>query len=291
MISVIITAYKEPSTIGRAIESLMNQNFNKKYDIVVVCPDDETANIIKKYKNVKLIRDKNKGKPAALNLAFDCCKKSDVLVLTDGDVYVDSNSLSELIKPFNDPNVGAVSGRPVSLNSRNNLYGYWSHLLTDVGAHETRMLLSRKNKFIVCSGYLMAIRNIIESIPEESLSDDAVISNLVYGKGYTIAYSPKALVYVKYPNNFKDWLKQKRRSAGGYLQIKKLAYRKDSMRSFTKESSGFFRAFKYARNVKEFYWTVLLVLARLYLWLVIFVDLKIRKKSFNQVWKRVESTK
>ncbi|HLC86527.1 MAG TPA: glycosyltransferase [Candidatus Nanoarchaeia archaeon] len=291
MISVIITAYKEPNTIRKAIESFLNQDFKEKYEIVVVCPDDETTSVVKKYKNVKLIKDNNKGKPAALNLAFSHCKKSDIFVLSDGDVYIGSNSLSELIKPFSDHDVGAVSGRPVSLNSRNNLYGYWSHLLTDVGAHETRMLLSRKNNFIVCSGYLMAIRNIIDSVPEESLSDDAVISNLIYAKGYTTAYCPKALVYVKYPDNFNDWIGQKKRSAGGYLQIKKFAYREDSMRSFVKESGGFFRAFKYSSNVKEFFWTVLLVFARLYLWLVIFVDLKIRRKPFGKVWKRIESTK
>jgi len=280
MISIIITAYKEPNTIGKAIESITSQKISDKYELVVVAPDKATIDIAKKYKSVKIIKDENNGKPAALNLAFSQCKKSDILIFTDGDVYVSENSINELLKPFLDKNIGAVSSRPISLNQKDNMYGCWSHLLTDVGAHETRMNLAKKNKFLVCSGYLMAIRNILDSIPEESLSDDAVISNLIYAKGYKIAYSPNALVYVKYPDNFSDWLKQKRRSAGGYLQIKKLAYRKDDMRSFVKESSGLFRALKYPKNLKEFYWTFLLVLARLYLWLVVFVDLKIRRRNF-----------
>ena len=291
MISIIITAYKEPNTIGKAIESITSQKISDKYELVVVAPDKATIDIAKKYKSVKIIKDENNGKPAALNLAFSQCKKSDILIFTDGDVYVSENSINELLKPFLDKNIGAVSSRPISLNQKDNMYGCWSHLLTDVGAHETRMNLAKKNKFLVCSGYLMAIRNILDSIPEESLSDDAVISNLIYAKGYKIAYSPNALVYVKYPDNFSDWLKQKRRSAGGYLQIKKLAYRKDDMRSFVKESSGLFRALKYPKNLKEFYWTFLLVLARLYLWLVVFVDLKIRRRNFYSMWKRVESTK
>ena len=291
MISIIITAYKELNTIGRAVESFANQNIKEKYEIVVVAPDNDTINVAKKYKNVKIIRDNNKGKPAALNLAFSKCKKSNILILSDGDVYVSDNSIDELMNCFKDVNVGAVSSRPISLNSKDNKYGYWSHLLTDIGAHETRLSLVKKNRFIVCSGYLMAIRNVIDLIPEDALSDDAVISNLIYGKGYKIAYAPEAKVFVKYPDNFKDWIKQKRRSAGGYLQIKKFAYRKDGMRSFTKEGMGIFRAFRYPKTFREYLWTIELIFARLYLWLLIFVDLRIRNKKFNEVWTRVESTK
>ena len=172
------------------------------------------------------------------------------------------------------------------------MLGFWSHLLTEVGAHETRKLLNDKNKFIVCSGYLMALRSgIIKEIPEDSLSDDAVISNLIYSKGYKTAYAPNAKVFVKYPSTFKDWIKQKRRSAGGYLQIKKFTNRKDEMRSFTKESAGIFRALRYPKSLKEYFYLFLLVLARIYLWLLIFIDLKLKKRSFKEVWQRVETTK
>ncbi len=294
MISIIITAYKEHNTIAKAIESFLSQKINQNHEIVVVAPDKETINAAKKYKNIKIIKDENKGKPSALNMAFSRCKKSDILVLTDGDVYVSDSSVNKLVKCFNDKSVGAATGRPVSLNPKNNIYGYWSHLLTDVGAHETRLKLSKKNKFITCSGYLMAIKNnIIEKIPDNALSDDAVISNLIYSKGYRIAYSPESIVYVKYPDNFKDWIKQKRRSTGGYLQIKKFAYRRDSMRSFTKESLGILRVFSYPKNFKEILWTLLLIIARLYLWFVIFVNLKIFRKNFfnDDGWERIESTK
>jgi len=291
MISIIITAYREPNTIGKAIESFQNQKLKEKHEIIVVAPDKETINIAKKYK-VKIVKDRNKGKPAALNLVFEATKKSDILILTDGDVYVSPNSISNLLKPFTDRSVGAVTGRPISLNRKDDMLGFWSHLLTEVGAHETRLKLYKKNKFIVCSGYLMAIRNkIINQIPENALSDDAVISNLIYSKDYKIAYSPESLVYVKYPTTFKDWIKQKKRSTGGYLQIKKLAYRKDGMRSFTKEASGIIRALKYPKNVKEVHWTILLISARIYLWIIIFIDLKLKRKNFSDVWQRVESTK
>ncbi len=290
MISIIITAYKEANTIGKAIECILNQKIKEKYEIIVLCPDKETKLAALKYK-IKYIQDPGKGKPAALNLAFKKAK-GNILILTDGDVYTSSNSINELLKPFKNKEIGAASGHPISTNNKNTILGFWSHLLTDIGAHETRLLKTNKGKFIVCSGYLMAIRSeLIKSIPENSLSDDAVISNLIFSKKYKIAYCPNALVYIKYPTTFKDWIKQKRRSTGGYLQIQKFTKRKDEMRSFRKESLGIFRALKYPRSIKEFLWLYLLVLARVYLWIIIFIDIKLKKKEFSKIWQRIETTK
>lgn len=290
-ISIIITAFKEPNTIGKAIEAIKFNKIKTGYEILVVCPDKATADAALKYKNVKYIKDQGKGKPAALNIAFKKAK-GDILVLTDGDVFVDNNSINNLVKYFSDKEVGVVSGHPVSTNNKNNMLGFWSHLLVDLGAHNTRMALYNKGKFVVCSGYLMALRNkIINNIPENSLADDAVISNLIYAKGYKTAYAKDAIVHVKFPTKFSDWIKQKRRSAGGYIQIKELINRKDEMRSFSKESKNVFKVFSYCKTIKEFFWTIILIFARLYLWLVIFVDIKLRRKNFNKMWKRVESTK
>jgi cellulose synthase/poly-beta-1,6-N-acetylglucosamine synthase-like glycosyltransferase len=296
MISVIIAAYKEPETIIKAIKAIKPQ-LSKKDEIIVMCPDIETAKAAKGEK-VKVYDDNGKqefkdkkGKPAALNSAFKIAK-GNILILTDGDVYLSENAIKELTKPFKNKEVGAVSGHPISLNPRNNMLGYFSHLLTDVGAHETRTILQNKNKYLICSGYIMAIRKgIINKIPENSLSDDAVITNLIYNKGFKIKYASEAKAFVKFPTNLKDWLKQKRRSAGGYLQIKELTNRRDKMRSFTKESTGLFRALKYAKNLQELIWTINLIILRLYLWLDIFINVKVKKTEFSKLWKPVESTK
>ena len=288
MIRIVIIAYKEYNTIAKAISSFKEQKLNKKYKIYVVCPDLETKNEVLKFNDVVHIQDESKGKPSALNLVFRKFKnKNDILILTDGDVFVGDNSLKELLDYFSDKNVGAVSGHPVSLNPKDNILGYWSFVLTNI-AHKLR--LSGKN--FVCSGYLMAIRNIVQNIPEDSLSDDAIISNIIIDKGYKISYAPNALVYVKYPTTFKDWINQKIRSAGGYYQIKSFTKSNIKMRrSFASESLGFLEVFIYAKNFREFIYTILLLFARLYLWFMIFIKIRIKKQSFNKIWARIESTK
>jgi len=110
-LSIIITSWKEPMTIGRAIDSFLKQNLNY-YEIIVIAPDKETIDVAKRY-NVKIIKDPQKGKPTALNIAFKEAK-GQFLILTDGDVYSSENSVRELLKFFKDKNVGAVTGRPIS---------------------------------------------------------------------------------------------------------------------------------------------------------------------------------
>jgi len=293
MISIIITTFREPSVI-QTLKSIMEQNTVEK-EILVAAPDKETQDVVtefaKKNKiNIKIIADAGIGKPAALNLCFKEAK-GDILVLTDGDVILDENSIIELLKPFSDLKVGIVSGRPISVNSRNKFFGYISHLLTDVGAHQTRLNKKEKNEFMVCSGYLMALRkNIVKKIPENSLADDAVISHLVYEAGYKTDYAPNAKVYVKYPTNLKDWIKQKRRSTAGYPQLDYLIKGKERMRNFKQESFGLFKIFSYPKSLKELTWTFMLIFLRLYLWSIVFYEIKI-KKSGMELWQRVESTK
>jgi cellulose synthase/poly-beta-1,6-N-acetylglucosamine synthase-like glycosyltransferase len=292
MISIIITAYKEERTIGKAIESILQNQIGSDYEILVLAPDENTLSIArkfaKKFRQIRAIKDKGEGKPSALNMAFDLAK-GDIFVLTDGDVYVGKDSLNKLLEPFSNSKMGAVSGRPVSLNSKKDILGFWSHLLTDIADQRRKKALKTKKRFY-CSGYLYALRRgIIKNIPKETLSDDGFISHLVYEEKYNIDYIPEAEVYVKFPVNLKDWIDQKRRSAGGYNQIK--SWTKKEIRSFSKESGGIFQVLKYPKSFKEFFWTLELILVRTYLWGLIFKDINIQKKEFNKIWVRIESTK
>jgi len=292
MISIIITAYKEEKTIGKAIESILQNKIPHNYEILVFAPDKQTLDVVreysKKYKKVKAIKDNGEGKPSALNLAFKTAK-GDILILTDGDVYISEESIKKLLAHFKNPKIGAVSGRPMSLNSEKDKLGFWSHLLTDIADKRRKKAQIIKKRFY-CSGYLFAMRKgIVEKIPKETLSDDGLMSFLIHSKGYKINYEPEAKVYVKFPTNLKDWINQKKRSAGGYNQIK--LWTKKEMRSFSKESSGIFQVLKYPKTLKEFFWTFELIFIRLYLWFVIFKDINLKKKGFKKIWLRVDSTK
>lgn len=291
MITIGITSYKEPKTIGRAIEAIESQGI-KDYEIIICAPDKETLSAADKYRKnnnkIRLLMDKGNGKPAALNLLVEKAR-GDILFLTDGDVYVGKKAIQYMLDILKDEKVGAVTGRPISINNKNNKFGFWAYMLSNI-AHQRRLYAQNKGKRFFCSGYLFAIKKkIMPSLPENLLSEDGYISHKVYQNGFKIRYSPKSEVYVKYPDNFSDWIKQKKRSAGGYNQIKDILG--IEMRSFRTESSGLFGFFKFASNFKELYWLIQLFIARIYLWIVIYRDIDMKKKSQKEVWERVESTK
>jgi cellulose synthase/poly-beta-1,6-N-acetylglucosamine synthase-like glycosyltransferase len=294
MLSVLITALREPETIGQAIQALLRQ-LPENAELLVVCPDPATSAVVGeiagRYPVVRQVADAQRGKPAALNIGLRKLQGS-IVVLTDGDVVVAEGALAPLLSPFDDPQVGAVTGRPVSVNPRDTLLGYWSHLLTEAGAHHVRQIRDQAGRFLVCSGYFFAFRRgLVEHIPEDALAEDAVVSHRIAAQGYRIRYAPDALVYVKYPTTYGDWLRQRIRSAGGYAQqyVRRSPVR---MRSpWLEIVYGSTAALRFARNMKEFTWSLLLFAARLHLWMLVLINVHLLRRPLAQLWRRVETTK
>lgn len=313
MISVIITSFKEPKTIRKCISSIADKTYSKiptPFEIIQVSPDTPTLNQGKKEANRLMlskkqyiqIKDPRKGKPFALKMALKRAK-GDIIILTDGDVFFEKNAVNELIKPFENKNVGGVSGRPVSQDSKDNKFGYWGHLLSDSADHRRKTTTKKEEgkeyyvsgeSFFPMSGYIMAIRNLDIQLPKNALSDDAYISYYIRNKNMEIAYAPKAICYVKYPTNLKDYMKQKVRSLGGFTQLKHMGiFKKDKQsRSFSIELKYAGFVLKYAKNPQEFIWSLLLFPTRLITWIKIFWERTILRKDMPKSgWERIESTK
>lgn len=341
-VSVIITAFKEEATIGKAIECICDPNYSgipKDFELILACPD-EGSHLAAQRKVIEMgIEDKyiwiqdpgkieGKGKPTGLNLAINKAK-GDILIFTDGDVYFEEFAVKELIAPFESNsdeegvnNIQLVTGRPRSGDSKNAMMGYFGHLLADAAHHKRTIELTespegkgtlfvKKVGFFPVSGYIYALRREFISklpkfkesserygtfegiFPEHTLVDDAYISYVVHNSGGLIGYAPEAIAYVKYPTNLKDYFKQKKRSTGGYVQLWEygVVESKTKTRSLKKELEYFWFPFKYASNIKEFFYSLMLYPIRLWLWIMIFWERRVTKKDFVKTWVRVESTK
>ena len=291
-LTIIVTTFQEEQTLPRALDALLAQPLPERSEVLVVGPDDATAAVAARYAaldaRIRHLRDKGQGKPAALNLAF-AEARGEFAVLTDGDVYLGPGALLELLAPFRDIHVGAVSGRPHSLNPRDNMLGYWSHLLVEQ-AHQLRLFKARRGEYCECSGYLYAVRrSLVQPIPEDTLVEDGIVSFQVWKQGCCIAYAPEAAVYCRFPATWADWLRQKVRTTAGYQQP---YFRKaPRVRSLREEMvQGTRRTLQFARTPREFLWSLALLPARLYVWLYSAWRLW-RSRSGKGLWQRVESTK
>jgi len=312
MISVIITSWKEPNTIGKCIKCIADRKYSglkEEFEIIQLSPDKETLDagmyMAKKLgldkKEFIQIQDQRKGKPSALKLAFKKAKGK-IWILTDGDTYFEKDAVKYLLEPFKNKKVGGVSGRPVVINSRNSIMGYWGHLLYDAAHHRRITTMNKREgnyylsnqEFFPMSGYIMAVRNFNFDIPPNVLSDDAYLSYSIRNMGMEIAYAPFAKCYVKYANNLNDYYKQKVRALGGYIQLKEFGvFIKDKQsRSFFIELKYALFVLRYAKNLKEFLWSLTLFPIRLITWIKIFWERIILKKGMPETgWERIPSTK
>ncbi len=170
------------------------------------------------------------------------------------------------------------------------MFGYWAHLLT-TGFHYQRTYEQKNNLPIVASGYFYAIRSkIVKNIPEDVLADDAFISFSIIKQGYSIKYEPKAEVYVKYPTTLPDWIRQKKRTAGRFYQLKKY-FNISKSSSFYQEILAGARTIFEIQNPLHLLWFAFLIEMRLYIWFRIFFDFRLWKRSFKNNWERIETSK
>jgi len=301
MLYIIITSYKEPQSTTKAINSFLNQDIKEKYKIIISDPFPEIEKILKKqfsseFKSGKLkfFLDPGEGKGYALNVILEQIYSNnpeDIIILTDGDVHVSKNSVSVILDAFKDKKVGAITGRPVPLNSRKDFFGYIAHLAFD-GIHNVRLKLSEQKKFFECSGYLFAIRNgVLQGFPTDT-AEDSVIPFLMWKKGYKIKYVTEAKVFVISPKNWKDYKSQKIRNIKAHENINNLA--PDLLRTkslFNEVKYGSLFALQYPKSPLEFLYTLLAFPLRLYIYFKAFYGLK--KNKFEDGWRfeEIKSTK
>lgn len=283
-ISLLITAFEEPE-ISRAIESALNQRTKYNYDIIISAPDKKTLEVAEKYakknKKIKITQDTGKGKSNALNFVFSKID-TDILILTDGDIYINENVVEEISNLFLDPEIGCVSGRPVPQELKNTKYGYWANFLFE-SAHKIRKQANASSSFIECSGYLFAFRKKkIKLIPLD-VAEDTIIPYFLWQKGYKIGYAEKAEVYVKNATKWKDWIKQKIRTHKSHMNIGLYVDTTTTpkVKTFKNEFKGIVWLLTYPKNTKELFWTIQLAVSRFYTWVKYYLDTMILNKNYK----------
>lgn len=176
-LSILVPAYNEEASIGGTLDSLLALDYPADRREVVVMSDastDRTDEIVRSYvaKGVRLIRmPARRGKSAAENRTLPVVT-GDIIVNTDATIRIPGSSLRPLIRVFQDPTVGAASGRDVSVGdidaeANASEAGYVGYEMA-VRALETRL-----GGIIGASGCFYAIRReLVDTAFPEELSRD-----------------------------------------------------------------------------------------------------------------------
>ncbi|HKV58969.1 MAG TPA: glycosyltransferase [Ktedonobacteraceae bacterium] len=218
--SIGIMAHNEEANIARAIHAVLEQQSPslRIEEVIVVasgCTDRTipiVADIALLESRVRLsIQEKREGKASAINL-FLKQAISPVVVLIGADVLPSASALEYLCLPLKDPKVGMVGGRPVPVNDPATFMGYAAHLLWRLHDRMARMHPKL--------GEVIAFRNVIAGIPNDSAVDEISIQALISQLGYQLIYEPACIVYNKGPLSIRDFLRQRRRIYAGHMQAR-----------------------------------------------------------------------
>jgi cellulose synthase/poly-beta-1,6-N-acetylglucosamine synthase-like glycosyltransferase len=208
MISIVIPSYNSERTIAKTLKSLLNQDYEGKYEIIVVdSSTDKTPEIVSKFP-VKLIRQKPKGPAAARNLGVRKAK-GEIVVFIDSDCIAPRNWLRNLLKPFSDKTIVAVSGTYRTKNKESIIARFAGYEIEH--RHERMKKLEtidfvggfncayRKDVFLKFGGFDTKFIQ----------SEDGELSYKIAKKGHKIKFNPSAYVYHYHPDSLTKFLKQK----------------------------------------------------------------------------------
>ncbi|MBD3234270.1 MAG: glycosyltransferase [candidate division Zixibacteria bacterium] len=196
LISVIIPAYKSEKTIEDCLKGACNQYATFEHEIIVVdsSPDERTADIVRKFPEVRLIRTKDRLTPGqARNYGAEHAK-ADYLAFTDSDTEIPSNWLEEIKKTIDrghDLIAGAIGNSPNNDTSWSRAEYYFEFSEHSPYREEGSSwfagscnFICRKEPYMKAGGF-----------PVHRGGEDVVLSSKLEKLGLKTLFNPKVVVY------------------------------------------------------------------------------------------------
>jgi len=223
-ISVVIPAFNEAAGIAATVRSMVTSNYPGELEVIVVDDGstDDTAGIVRRLRlpGVRVIRQANAGKPAALNRGI-AESWFDILVLVDGDTIFTRNALMRLALRICDPGVGAVSGNTKVAN-RGGLLGRWQHLEYVMGFNLERRMFDILGTMPTVPGAIGAFRratlNDVGGLSSATLAEDTDLTMAICRSGWRVVYEPRALALTEAPSSLRQLWRQRYRWCYGTMQ-------------------------------------------------------------------------
>ncbi|MGI5134299.1 bifunctional polysaccharide deacetylase/glycosyltransferase family 2 protein [Streptomyces sp. CA-106110] len=221
-VSVIVPAYNESAGIEAAVRSLLASDHPVEVIVVDDGSTDGTADLVESLRlpGVRVIRQQNAGKPAALNtgLAAASCE---LVVMVDGDTVFEPDAVRMIVQPFADPRVGAVSGNAKVAN-RGGLLGRWQHIEYVVGFNLDRRLFDLAECMPTVPGAVGAFRRrallAVGGVSDTTLAEDTDLTMALCRAGWRVVYEERAKAWTEAPASLGALWRQRYRWCYGTLQ-------------------------------------------------------------------------
>ncbi|MFE0509137.1 bifunctional polysaccharide deacetylase/glycosyltransferase family 2 protein [Streptomyces sp. NPDC058964] len=220
-VTVIVPAYNESAGIEAAVRSLLASDHPVEIIVVDDGSTDGTADLVESlHLPVRVIRQQNAGKPAALNTGL-AAATWDLVVMVDGDTVFEPDTVRTIVQPFADPRVGAVSGNAKVVN-RGGLLGRWQHIEYVVGFNLDRRLFDLAECMPTVPGAVGAFRRRalldLGGVSDVTLAEDTDLTMALCRDGWRVVYEESAKAWTEAPASLDALWRQRYRWCYGTLQ-------------------------------------------------------------------------
>jgi cellulose synthase/poly-beta-1,6-N-acetylglucosamine synthase-like glycosyltransferase/peptidoglycan/xylan/chitin deacetylase (PgdA/CDA1 family) len=221
-VSVLVPAYNEAKCIENTVRSLMASEHPIEVLVIDDGSSDGTARIVEAMglPNVRVVRQLNAGKPAALNRGL-ANARYDIVVMMDGDTVFEPATVRELVQPFGDPRVGAVAGN-AKVGNRDTLIGAWQHIEYVMGFNLDRRMYDVLRCMPTIPGAVGAFRRSalqrIGGMSEDTLAEDTDVTMALHRDGWKVVYAENARAWTEAPETVQQLWSQRYRWSYGTMQ-------------------------------------------------------------------------
>ncbi|KOU70976.1 bi-functional transferase/deacetylase [Streptomyces sp. MMG1533] len=221
-VSVLVPAYNEAKCIESTVRSLMASDHPIEIIVVDDGSSDGTARIVENLNlpGVRVVRQLNAGKPAALNRGV-ANARHDLVVMMDGDTVFEPTTVRELVQPFGDPRVGAVAGN-AKVGNKDTLIGAWQHIEYVMGFNLDRRMYDVLQCMPTIPGAVGAFRRTalerVGGMSDDTLAEDTDITMAIHRDGWRVVYAENARAWTEAPESVQQLWSQRYRWSYGTMQ-------------------------------------------------------------------------
>jgi poly-beta-1,6-N-acetyl-D-glucosamine synthase len=291
--SIGVMAYNEEGSIGRLLESVLNQKSEhvRIKEIIVIasgCTDSTvqiTESFLAQDTRIRLfVQPEREGKVSAIKLFLSKCH-SDIVMIANGDLFLEEHAVDRLVSPFADSLVGMTGGRAISENDANTFMGFAAHFLWDMH-HEISLKFPKL-------GELVAYRKIKNlSFPDDTASDEGIIEACITAEGYKLKYVPEAICYNRGPVVLAEYMKRRINIFAGHIQLmrrKKYAPSTMDVRKLTTTLFPKIAALLF-KNARCFVWISCVIALECFARFMAHIDFYIRRIDLSR-WEVAKSAR
>ena len=225
-VSVVIAAYNEEKVIAATLRSVLDTDYPGEVEVVVVNDGskDGTGRVVEELARaeprLRYVAQPNAGKSEALRHGVELARHG-LLVFLDADTLFQRDTIRNLVAPFDDPKVGAVSGHARVGNLRSFIARCQS-LEYICGFNLDRRAYDLWNCITVAPGAISALRR--DALREaggflpDTLAEDTDLTLTLHRRGYRVRYIAGAVAWTEAPETIGALAKQRFRWCYGTMQ-------------------------------------------------------------------------